>query len=54
MEPDMLERTFMPLILYGTAVLGFTTAGIGLLALAPSTSVVRPALPAELKDGPGD
>ncbi|HEX6215655.1 MAG TPA: hypothetical protein VFZ38_12575 [Vicinamibacterales bacterium] len=44
MEPDMLERNFMPLILYGTAVLGFTTAGIGLLGLTPFTAVVRPAL----------
>lgn len=44
MAPDMLERNFMPLILYGTAVMGFTTAGIGLLGLTPFTSVVRPAL----------
>lgn len=44
MEPDMLQRNFMPLILYGTAVLGFTTAGIGLLGLTPFTAVVRPAL----------
>jgi len=44
MQPDMLEHDFMPLILYGTAVLGFTTAGIGLFGLAPFASVVRPAL----------
>ena len=29
MNPGMLGRNFMPLILYTVAVLGFTTAGIG-------------------------
>jgi fumarate reductase subunit D len=44
MRPDMLDKDFMPLILYGTAVLGFTTAGIGLFGLTPFSAVVRPAL----------
>ena len=44
LQPGMLPHNFMPFILYGTAVLGFTTAGIGLLGLTPFTAVVRPAL----------
>jgi uncharacterized protein YndB with AHSA1/START domain len=44
MAPDMLAQDSMPLILYGTAVLGFTTAGLGLFGLTPFTIVVRPAL----------
>jgi hypothetical protein len=43
-DPGMFERDFMPLILYGTAVIGFTTAGIGLLGVTPFTTVVRPFL----------
>src|SRR5688572_3129218 len=44
MEPDTFERNFMPVILYGVAVLGFTTAGIGLFGVRPFTAVVRPFL----------
>lgn len=44
MDPDRFGRDFMPLFLYGTAVLGFTTAGIGLLGVTPFTRVVRPLL----------
>jgi hypothetical protein len=44
MDPAMLGRNFMPLILYAVAVLGFTTAGIGLLGVRPFTAVVRPFL----------
>jgi hypothetical protein len=44
MDPAGFGRDFMPLILYGTAVIGFTTAGIGLLGLTPFTAVVRPVL----------
>lgn len=44
MEPDMFQHDFMPLVLYGTAVLGFTIAGIGLLGVTPFTAVVRPFL----------
>lgn len=44
MDPDMFQRDFMPLILYGVAVLGFTTAGIGLLGVTPFAAIVRPAL----------
>ena len=43
-DPGMFARDFMPLILYGTAVIGFTTAGIGLLGVTPFTKVVRPFL----------
>jgi hypothetical protein len=44
MDPAGFGRDFMPLILYGTAVLGFTTAGIGLLGVTPFTRLVRPLL----------
>ena len=44
MQPDMLQNDAMPLILYGIAVLGFTSAGIGLFGVTPFTAVVRPAL----------
>lgn len=44
MDPGRFGRDFMPLILYGTAVLGFTAAGIGLLGVTPFTRVVRPLL----------
>jgi hypothetical protein len=44
LQPDLLENDAMPLILYGVAVMGFTTAGIGLLGVTPFTVVVRPAL----------
>lgn len=35
---------FMQLVLYSVAVLGFTTAGIGLLGVSPFTFAVRPLL----------
>ena len=44
MEPAMLERDAMPLILYTVATVGFTVAGIGLLGVTPFTSAVRPLL----------
>jgi uncharacterized protein YndB with AHSA1/START domain len=44
MEPDAFERNFVPVILYGVAVLGFTTAGMGLFGIKPFTGVVRPFL----------
>lgn len=44
MRPDMFQHDFMPLILYGVAVLGFTTSGIGLLGVTPFTAAVRPFL----------
>src|SRR5688572_5340684 len=44
MKPDLLGHDFMPIVLYGTAVLGFTVAGIGLLGLTPFSALVRPAL----------
>jgi len=44
LQPDLFENDAMPLILYGVAVMGFTTAGIGLLGVTPFAAVVRPAL----------
>lgn len=44
MDPGMFAHDFMPLVLYGVAVMGFTIAGIGLLGVTPFTSVVRPAV----------
>jgi hypothetical protein len=44
MQPEHLDKDFMPVILYGTALLGFTAAGIGLLGLRPFTALTRPLL----------
>ena len=44
LDPAILRDNFMPVILYGVAVLGFTTAGIGLFGVRPFTAVVRPFL----------
>jgi hypothetical protein len=44
MAPDMVKRNFVPLLVYAVAVLGFTTAGVGLFGLRPFTAVVRPFL----------
>ena len=44
MDPALFGHDFMPLVLYGVAVMGFTIAGIGLLGVAPFTSAVRPLL----------
>lgn len=44
MDPARLSSDFMPVILYGVAVLGFTTSGLGVLGLRPFTSVMRPAM----------
>ena len=44
LDPATLRDNFVPVILYGVAVLGFTTAGIGLLGVKPFTAVVRPFL----------
>ena len=44
MDPGLFSRDFVPLILYGIAVMGFTIAGIGLLGITPFTSAVRPLL----------
>lgn len=44
MQPGMFEKDFMPLVLYGTAILGFTTAGIGLFGVRPFSVAVRPLL----------
>jgi hypothetical protein len=44
MEPAALERDFIPLVLYGVAVLGFTISGLGLFGLRPFASMMRPAM----------
>ena len=44
MRPDTLATDFMPMILYGTAVVGFCSAGIGLLGVRPFTAATRPLL----------
>ena len=44
MQPESLAKDFMPVILYGTAVLGFCAAGIGLFGLRPFTAATRPLL----------
>lgn len=43
-DPAMLDRNFMPVLLLGTAILGFCTAGIGLLGVRPFTAATRPLL----------
>lgn len=44
MDPAMLAQNFMPFILYTVAVVGFTTAGLGMLGVRPFVALVRPAL----------
>ncbi len=44
MQPETLAKDFMPVILYGTAILGFCAAGIGLLGVRPFTAATRPLL----------
>jgi len=44
MDPQSLALDFMPMILYSTAVIGFTVAGLGLLNIRPFATVTRPAL----------
>jgi hypothetical protein len=44
MNPESLGKDFMPVILYGVAVLGYLIAGIGLLGVRPFTHVLRPVM----------
>ena len=44
MDPAMLDRDFFPVILFGTAILGFVAAGIGVFGVRPFTAVTRPSL----------
>ena len=39
-----MARHFMPFILYAVAVVGFTSAGLGMLGVRPFAGLVRPAL----------
>jgi len=44
MDPERLTHDFMPLVLYSVAVLGFTSAGVGMFGVRPFKSIVRPAM----------
>lgn len=44
MDPERLTRDFMPLALYSVAVLGFTSAGLGMFGVRPFKSIIRPAM----------
>jgi uncharacterized protein YndB with AHSA1/START domain len=44
MDPQSLAVNYMPLILYGTAVVGFTIAGLGIIGIRPCAAVARPLL----------
>ena len=44
LNPALFGHDFMPVVLYAIAVMGFTTAGIGLLGVTPFTAAVRPLL----------
>lgn len=44
MDPQSLALNFMPLILYGVAVVGFTIAGLGILGVRPCDVMARPLL----------
>ena len=42
--PTALALDFMPLILLGVAMIGFSTAGLGLFDIWPFSSMMRPAM----------
>ena len=42
--PETLSQNFMPLICYGTALLGFSAAGVGILGVWPFTLATRQLL----------
>ena len=44
MDPQRLALDYMPMILYSTAVIGFTVAGLGLLSIRPFAAITRQAL----------
>jgi hypothetical protein len=44
LEPAALALDFMPLILLGVAMIGFSTAGLGLFGVRPFSSAMRPAM----------
>lgn len=44
MNPEMLHRGFVPVVLYGVAILGFVIAGIGVLGVRPFTAATRPLM----------
>jgi uncharacterized protein YndB with AHSA1/START domain len=43
-DPATLSLNFYPMIFYGTAVIGFTIAGLGVFGIRPFASVVKPAM----------
>jgi hypothetical protein len=44
MDPATLPKDFMPMILYGVAVIGFCVAGLGITGWRPFSFATRPAL----------
>ena len=44
MNPVALGEDFVPVILYGVALLGFAIAGIGVLGVRPFAAAVRPVM----------
>ena len=44
MDSARLSQDFVPLILFGVAVIGFSFAGLGLLEVWPFSTLVRPAM----------
>jgi hypothetical protein len=44
MQPEALGRDFVPLVLYGVAILGFILAGLGVLGVRPLTGATRPLM----------
>jgi len=43
-SPETLALDFMPLILLGVAMMGFSIAGLGLFGVWPFSSMMRPAM----------
>jgi hypothetical protein len=42
--PEMLQRDFVPVVLYGVAMIGFALAGLGVLGIWPFNAVARPMM----------
>jgi hypothetical protein len=44
MNPEMLGRDFVPVILFGVVILGYAVAGLGVLGVRPFTAAARPLM----------
>lgn len=44
MNPELLSKDFMPVVLYGVAILGFAAAGIGVLGVRPFSAATQPLM----------